>query len=86
MCFYTDYNLTLHLNFSFTSELKSMETQQTSVERLSSGVVKRCWIWHGKLISLKSIVYRNRIIAYFRLVLGYAGLFISFKKLVKMQT
>lgn len=34
--------------FSLISELKSMETQLMSVERLSSGVVKRCWIWQGK--------------------------------------
>lgn len=51
MCVFNtdDINLLLLLNlfFLFVSELKSMETQQTSVERLSSGVVKLYWIWHG---------------------------------------
>lgn len=28
-----------------------MGTQQMSVERLSSGVVKLCWSWHGKMFS-----------------------------------
>lgn len=29
-----------------------METQQMSVERLSTGAVKLCWIWLGKLVNL----------------------------------
>ena len=31
-----------------------MGTQPKSVARLSTGVVKLCWIWHGK-ISLESL-------------------------------
>lgn len=74
VCFHAD-SRTLKCIFSYVSELKSMGTQQMSVERLSSGVVKLCWIWHGKIVKIRILFlppfshdalfdkYRNRSIA-----------------------
>lgn len=84
VCFHAD-SQALKLIFSLISELKSMGTQLMSVEKLSSGVVKLCWIWHGKIVKIRILFlpsfshdasfdkYRNRSIAWsmFGLVAGW---------------
>lgn len=42
--------------YLFVSGLRSTATQQTSVERRSTGVGKRCWICHGELRNIGVIV------------------------------
>lgn len=52
-----------------------METQQTSVERLSSGVVKLFWIWHGKIIQVEMFIFPHQsgVLFFFLKDEGIAG-------------
>lgn len=57
-----------------------MVTQQTSVARLFSGVVKPCWIWHGKVLryfafSVSNLEFRSLIGSCMTVVAGWRILF-----------
>lgn len=57
-CHVSRRDLTRALHYNLLSELRSMGTRPTNVGRLSTGAVKLCWIWHGK-ISLESLFNKS---------------------------